>query len=147
MPKARLVMVHRSDTYAGKRVRTRHIRALLRDVLHARRSPPRANPKIVTRPQSAGTFDDTPPSAAEANALTGNYADKDTRLVVGSRPGGLRAYGPDSGHYNLLRAGRNEYVFEDSHYRLSFEADRDAPASALTIAYPHKRPLRLRRVP
>ncbi len=147
VPKARLVMIHRSNTYVDKRISSSQIGILLRSVLRARTGPVRDNPKIVETEQQADTEEGASPPEAEIEAALGQYRSQRFQLTVERRPGGLQAYSPTFGHFHLLRSGKNEYVIEDAQFRLRFEGDKGAPASGLTITYPHDKRLKMWRVP
>lgn len=49
VPEARLVLVHRADTFSDRPVRNRSIYAILEAVLKARIGPPRSDPNLVAR--------------------------------------------------------------------------------------------------
>jgi len=147
VPEARLVIIHRSNTYVGKRISNNQIGILLRSVLRARTSPVRDNPKIVMREQQASKGEGAPPPKAEIEAALGKYRNLRFQLTVERRPGGLQAYDPTFGRFHLLRSGENEYFIEDAQYRVRFEGGKGGPASGLTITYPHDKPRKMWRVP
>lgn len=146
VPGARLVVVHRTNTFEGKRVGGGNIRRLVNAVLGARTGPVVDKPKILPRAEPAAA-EDTPAPPAEIEALLGTYDSSRFRLHIERRPGGLQAFTPTFGRFHMLRMGERDYVIEDAGYRLSFEGSGDAPASGVTVTFPHTQPVSLKRVP
>ncbi len=147
VPEARLVIIHRSNTYDGKRISTNSIRILVRSVLRARSGPVRDIPKIVNRQEQANTEEGAAPLETEVDEVVGHYRSPQFQLTVERRRGRLQAYSPTFGRFYLLRSGKREYLFEDAQYRVHFEGKKHAPTTSLTITYQHDKPRKMWRVP
>ena len=147
VPEARLVMIHRSNTYIDRRISGSQIGILLRSVLRARTGIARKNPQIVKRKRQTGIEESSPPPKAEIDEVVGHYRSPDFQLTVERRHGGLQAYSPNFGRFHLLRTGEREYLIEDAQYRVHFEGKKRAPTTSLTITYPHDKPRKMWRVP
>ena len=147
VPEARLVMIHRSNTYIDTRISGNQIGILLRSVLRARIGTARKYPQIVNRKQQTTFEESSPPSKAEIEATLGQYRSQRFLWTISQRSNGLKAHSPTFGSFNLLRVGEYEYLMEDALYHVRFEGDKSAPATRLTITYPHDKPLKLWRVP
>ncbi|MEM8688696.1 MAG: serine hydrolase [Pseudomonadota bacterium] len=146
LPGARLVVVHRVNTYAGKRVSGGRVRRLLKAIVRARTGPVRPNAKIADRVQSPGA-EDIPPSEAEMKALLGRYESPRFQMQIKRRAGGLKGVVGSHGTFQLLKRGPRAYVIEDMQFRLSFDGDGDARAASLTVTFPHDEPAKLTRKP
>ncbi len=146
VPGARLVVVHRVNTYVGKRVSGGRVRRLLMAILRARTGPGREAPAIVEREQRP-VADETTPSAAEIEALLGRYEGPRFQMDIARRTGGLQATVPTYGTFHLIKNGPRDYVIEDTLFRLSFDGQADAPAGSLTVTFPHDKPAKLTRKP
>ncbi len=85
IPGARLVLVHRADTYDGRNVSFRAVRNILRQVLRARTGPPKAQPALTPLPTSPAADPGVALTADQRASLTGQY----TRLtqLTGSASG------------------------------------------------------------
>lgn len=73
VPGARLVMVHRADTYLDKNVSYDVIRKILRQILNARTGPPHADPKLEPVSTSNPVRPEVSLTHAEMTPLVGRY--------------------------------------------------------------------------
>ncbi|MEM1200722.1 MAG: serine hydrolase [Pseudomonadota bacterium] len=146
VPGARLVVVHRVNTYVGKKVSGGRIRRLLKAIVQARTGPVRADAAIVEREQRP-VADEATPSPADVESLLGRYQGPRFQLNIARRTGGLQATVPTYGTFYLIKNGPRDYVIEDTLFRLSFDGSGDAPAGGLTVTFPHDKPAKLTRKP
>jgi CubicO group peptidase (beta-lactamase class C family) len=90
VPGARLVFVHRADTFTGRHVRNGAVIDILKAVLQARTGPPRTDPKLVD-------LLPLPPQQSKAASVAPRIADWPLaagELVTGALPGVFPAGGP-----------------------------------------------------
>ncbi len=146
VPGARLVVVHRVNTYVGKKVSGGRIRRLLKAILRARTGPVREGAAIVESRQRL-VPDEITPSPAEIIALLGRYEGPRFQMDIARRAGGLQAKVPTFGTFHLIKNGPRDYVIEDALFRLSFDRDGNAPVSSVTVTFPHDKPAKLTRKP
>lgn len=123
VPGARLVLVHRADTYLNKNVSYDVVRKILRQILNARTGPPRANPKLetvftsgVVRPRASLT-------QAQMAPLVGRYNRDGLIVTVRQIDDQLEVESPRQGRFFLKPLSPTDYRMEDSDWRLRFTVD------------------------
>ena len=133
VPGARLVLVHRANTYTNKEVNRIYIQAILREVLKARTGPPRTNPKLIRLDDDQTDEFDYQLSSEEMSRLTGEYNDARVSVVVDEYRGRLQITNPYSGKFYLLPVSGTEFVVEDEQYPGEFVLDETGNAKAVRI--------------
>lgn len=133
VPAAKLVMVHRADTYAYKNVSYDAMRKVLRQTLNARTGPPRANPKLET----VSTSDLAQPEAvltqAQMTPLVGRYNRDGLVLVIRQIDDQLEVESPRQGRFFLRPLSQTEFRTEDSGWHLSFTLDEAGRSTLMRI--------------
>ncbi len=146
VPKAKLVFVHRTDTYEDRRVNHGSIRNILNQVLKARVGPPRVDPKLVTLDKTTSVFFGLDLSEVETSALVGDYQKDDFAVSVRELDGRLFIEGPHWGTFFLNPETPTEFTMEDEERRLEFELDDAGLASAIKIWFSADEPYEMARV-
>lgn len=133
VPGAKLVVVHRVNTYGGGNVSNSTVKEVLRQILDARIGPPRANPVLETASNSQPAIPRSTLTPAQVAALTGQYqreADVETVTVV---EGHLELHSPRQGHYLLHPLSPTEFRIEDIEWRLWFTLDETGTAAKMRV--------------
>ncbi len=146
IPGAKLVVVHRADTYEDKHVDFTSMWSILFTILNARTGPPSANPQLIeipSMPHDSGIV----LSASQIDALTGSYRRDGTRVEVYETSDGLELESPRWGRYALTPRSPTEFLVEDIHYRLEFVPDASGRAEAILLWSDPEVPYELPRAP
>ncbi len=136
VPAARLVVVHRADTYGRKQVERHEIRRILLKIIGARTGPPRDKPRLVA--VSASSPDQTPSpgpalTAAQRALLSGTYRRDDFVATVAESASHLEIASARWGRFRLIPRSATTFLVEDAERRLEFDLDDTGRASALTF--------------
>jgi len=145
VPGARLVLVHRADTYANKEVNPIYIQAILREVLKARTGPPRRNPNLIRLDDKQTDEREHDLSSEQIFRLTGEYEDTRVSVVVDKYQGRLQITNPYSGRFYLLPVSDTEFVVEDEQYPGEFVLDETGAAKAIRIWGDRDEPFEMHR--
>lgn len=124
IPGARLVVVHRANSYDGKHVLNRSIRKIVRQILRARTQPPRARPVMVTLSDPSAPTPRLVLTAAEMAKLSGRFRRGKRLLTVRTSHGRLELDSPFQGRFFLNPSSRSEFQLEDINWRLKFTLDK-----------------------
>lgn len=146
IPKAKLVVVHRADTYEDKHVDFISMRTILSTILNARTGPPSANPQLVEIP-STPREPEAVLTSSELTALTGTYRRDATSAEVYEAAGGLELESPKWGRYALIPRSATEFLAEDIQVRLTFVLDAAGKAKGIQIWLEPEAPYEMRRAP
>jgi hypothetical protein len=148
VPGANLVLVHRANTYEGRRkhVTPVAIHNILLEVLKARTGPPKPAPKLLTvdNPQAA-----TPAprlTKAQISPLSGKYSKDDDVVTVRELDSRLEITSPYWGRYFLLPRTATEFVAEDARKRVEFELDASGRATVMRIWFRPDEPYKMHRI-
>lgn len=148
VPKAKLVFVHRANTYEGRRkhVGGTAIQNILLQVLKARIEPPRANPELI--PANVSTVDNVGQvlSKAEIARLAGDYVRKNFVVTVREIDGRLEVTSPRWGNYFLNAKSATEFEAEDAQKRVEFVIDAAGKTTAMRIWFRKGKPTELERI-
>lgn len=123
VPGARLVMVHRADTYMDGSVSYDTMRKVLRQTLNARTGPPRANPKLETVSISSLFQPEASLTRAQMAPFVGRYIRDGLIVTVRQIDDQLEIDSPRQGRFYLIPMSLTYYRMEDSEWRLSFTVD------------------------
>ncbi|MGI9319228.1 MAG: hypothetical protein ACR2QW_18015, partial [bacterium] len=133
VPGAKLVLVHRTDTYANKKVNRIYIQAILREVLKARTGPPRRNPNLIRLDDNQTDEREHDLSSEQISRLTGEYKDTRVSVIVDEYQARLQITNPYSGRFYLLPVSDTEFVVEDEQYPGEFVLDETGAAKSIRI--------------
>lgn len=156
VPGAKLVVVHRTDTYAGRKVRFSSMRKILRLILSARRGPardilllPTGKPALPTGPDISVRPATKPPRKTESISLvSGQYRRGVITLTVRRTGGRFEIESPRQGRFYLQPRGASEYVMEDSLWRVKFKLTGNEAAAKLHVRlWPGQKSYEFVRVP
>ncbi len=146
VPAARLVFVHRTDTYERKYVNRGSIRDILKQVLRARMGPPRADPALVDGPSSPPVETRTVLTDGQRAALVGQYRKDDFVATVRVVDGRLEVEAPRRGRFYLLPRGPTAFQVEDAGTRVEFQLDGTSKATAMLVWFEPDKPYEMLRV-
>jgi CubicO group peptidase (beta-lactamase class C family) len=147
VPAARLVFVHRVDTYERKRVSHESIRLILKRILRARMGPPRADPALIDGPSSPPVEPGTDLTDGQRAALVGRYRVDDFVATVRVIDGRLEVEAPRRGRFYLLPRGPTAFQVEDDGVRVEFQLDGTSKATAMLVWFKPDEPYEMLRVP
>jgi CubicO group peptidase (beta-lactamase class C family) len=115
-PGAKMVFVHRTDTYDGKQVRYDEWWKLMEMILDAKESEPALHPKLVPLPRVKRDQEPFRLSTVQKKALCGDYAiprwRMDGRIYLQDRELFLKF---PMGEFMLIPQGPNLFMLEDMH--------------------------------
>ncbi len=123
VPGARLIMVHRADTYSGKHVSYDAMRTVLRQILNARTGPPRPSPILETTQAANSVQSDALLTQAQMAPLIGQFIRDDLIVTVRQIDDQLEVESPRHGRFYLRPQSQTDFRMEDSEWRLSFIVD------------------------
>ncbi len=146
VPKAKLVFVHRADTYGIKHVSNSWVRYILIQVLRARSGPPHPDPKLATLDGSMPVTPGPRLSKEQMSPYIGDYRTGRFAVTVRENDGRLEISSPRWGDFFLIQKSSTEYLVEDAHKRVEFELDPSGRASAMRIWFSADKPKNMRRV-
>ncbi len=144
VPGARLVFVHRMDTYDDKTIDFIPVWTILFTILNARVGPPVADPTLVAL-ESVPVENRPTLSAAQLAALTGRYAGDGFEVRVRATADGLEAESASFGRYLLLPNSPTRFIIEDYEEPLEFLLDERGKAAAIRLGSIDDDPLELVR--
>jgi len=147
VPAARLVFVHRADTYDRKHVNFRSIQDILEQVLRARMGPPRADPALADRPPSPPADSGTELTDGQRAALAGQYRKGNFVATVRVIDGRLEVETQRRGRFYLLPRGPTAFQMEDVGIRVEFKLDGTSKATAMLAWFEPGLPYEMPRVP
>lgn len=133
VPGAKLVLVHRADTYANKHVNSIYIQAILREVLKARTGPSQLVPHMIRLDDSQADKRDHKLSSKQISGLIGEYKNAEVSVTVDEYQGRLKIANPYSGTFYLSLVSDTEFVIEDEQYRGEFVLDETGAAKTIRI--------------
>lgn len=130
VPRAQLVIVHRSDTYVGRRVHGGDIRNLVDKILRARIGPSAAQASLVdmSEPQQPTVCADV--SSIKTAALCGEYAQGQGRAVV-RQTGRRLEIETANGRFYLFPRSSHEFEIEDTPHKVEFYLDKAGEATRI----------------
>lgn len=123
VPGARLVMVHRADTYSDSNVSYDAMRKVLRQVLNARTGPPLVNPKLETVSTPNLAEPEASLTHAQMAPLVGRYSRDGLIVTVWQIDDHLEVESSHHGRFFLNPLSQTGYHMQDSEWRLSFMVD------------------------
>jgi CubicO group peptidase (beta-lactamase class C family) len=135
IPRAQLVIVHRSDTYLGGPVSDANIRSLVDKILSARLGQPASQPRLVDMPEPQRPKVSCDASGTEFVALCGEYAQNGARVVVRQMDNRLELQ-MAGGRFYLFRRSPTEFDIEDMPHRLEFVLDETGKAGRVRMWRP-----------
>ncbi len=146
VPGARLVFVHRVDTYNEKRIDGRTIRRILIEILRARTGPPRSNARLVPATAAPAVRTGANLTRADIAAVTGVYRGDSFTATVHEVGDHIEVSSPLRGRYILIPRSPTEFLVEDAELRLSFELDAAGRATEMKIWFASEDTIELPRV-
>ncbi len=148
VPEAKLVFVHRADTYGGRRrhVNNVAIQNILLEVLKARAGPQLPTPKLIAVDSSPSRDPDKVLSKAQALGLSGSYSNAGHVVTLRELDGRLEATSPRWGSYFLIPRTATVFEAEDAQTRVEFVPDATGIATAIRIWFDADEPLEMSRV-
>ena len=148
VPGANLVLVHRANTYQGRRqhVTPIAIHNMLLEVLKARTGPPFPVPKLIAVDNPLVISPGQTLTKAQILPLTGRYSSGDDIVTVRELDNRLEITHPHWGSYFLLPSSTTEFVAEDAQKRVEFELDATDNATAVRIWFKPDEPYKMHRV-
>ncbi len=146
VPGARLVFVHRVDTYNEKRIDGWTIRRILIKILKARTGPPRSSARLVPITTAPAVSIGANLTKANIAAVTGEYRGDSFTATVREIGGHIEVSSSLRGRYILTPRSPTEFMVEDAELRLSFEVDVTGRATAMKIWFASDDLLELPRV-
>lgn len=148
VPGAKLVFVHRANTYEGKRsyIDNTFIRNTLLELLKARTGASLPAPKLVP----LGNSDNIAPakvlSKTQTSDLIGKYSWNGYVATVRELDGRLEIESPRSGKYFLFPRTTTEFETEDSQIRIEFMLDASGTATTVQVWFKKDKPYEMSRV-
>lgn len=133
IPGARLVLVHRADTYTGKHVNQIFAQHILQEVLRARTGPPVAEPKLVRLVDSTPVKTVLALSKEQTSGLTGKYYMDDEVVTVREVEDRLEIMNPYTGTFYLFPASASEFEVEDEQFQVEFDREHNQIANTIRI--------------
>ncbi len=146
IPKAKLVVVHRADTYEDRHIQVSSMRTILNTILNARIGPPVSNPDSSPMTQEA-PVQSPAVSPERLAAMTGNYRLEGFRVRVYEANGGLQLDSLRWGRYALIPEEDGAFLVEDAEKRLEFVQASDGKVTAMRIDLGGEEPYELTRLP
>ncbi len=147
IPGARLVVVHRADTYQDKHVEFTSVWTILATILNARTGPPLAKPRFVEMEPPPPVDPGPTLSDSQLAPLTGSYRQEDNLARIQTTPDGLELESPTWGRYALIPRSATEFLVEDVELPLEFVLDASGGAMAIRIWFEADEPYDMPRVP
>jgi CubicO group peptidase (beta-lactamase class C family) len=148
VPGAKLVFVHRANTYDGRTVGNGAMRTMLRQILKARTAPPRANPGLVMMPNIQPVGPVRVLTDAQMASLTGQYRQNGIVATVRKIGGRLEVQSPRRGRFLLIPRSPTEFLVEDALWRLDFTlGGEDGPTKLRVWFGTDDEPYEMERVP
>lgn len=135
IPRAQLVIVHRSDTYLGGPVSDANIRTLVDKILNARSGPPASQARLVDMPELSRPNASSEVSGAEFAGLCGEYAQNGVCGIVRHTGNRLEMQMP-GGRFYLFPRSATEFDIEDMPHRLEFVLDGTGKARRMRMWRP-----------
>ena len=133
VPAARLVMVHRADTYSDRNVSFDAIRRILRQTLDARTGPPRASPKLEAVSTPGPVQPEASLTESQMAPLVGQYVRDGLVLTVRQLDDQLEVDSPRQGRFFLRPLSQSDFRMKDSEWRVSFTKDVAGKATRLRV--------------
>ncbi len=133
VPGARLVLVHRADTYANKHVNPIYIQTILREVLQARTGPPQPAPHMIRLDDNQADERDHKLSSKQISGLIGEYKNAEVSVTVDEYQGRLQIANPYTGRFYLSLVSDTGFVVEDAQYRGEFVLDETGAAKTIRV--------------
>lgn len=146
VPGARLVVVHRANTYGSKRIEPRSIWNIVMQVLKARTGSPKANPSLVPLPAPPPRDPGFPLTKEQSAALIGTYQQKKGTARVFLTEDRLEIESPHYGRFFLHPRSPTEFLVEDAELRLEFDLDSRGQAGSLRIWFEPDDPFKMVRM-
>ncbi len=133
VPGARLVLVHRADTYTDKFVNDIYPEKILMEVLNSRTGPPNPTPKLVELDDKTVKTQGSGFPKEQIPLLTGKYYSADNSVVIEESEDHLQITNPYSGKFYLTPLSSTEFEVEDEQYRGEFVYDDTGIAVTIRI--------------
>lgn len=147
VPGARLVFVHRSNTFDGPVVSYENAERILTEILAARTGPPQAGAALEPMPDAQRS---EPPSPLPGDAMAdfiGGYGSPHITVTVRVSEGHLEAFSPAVGRYRLLPLEKDAFLAEDRRLRVEFTRDAEGRISAVEWTNSRGRRVHVPRLP
>ena len=136
VPGARLVLVHRADTYTGNHVNDIYPTNILNKILAARIGPPRAAPRLMRddepEPDDAGIR----LAAEKIGAVIGEYHGDDSIVTLREIEGQLEISSPVYGRFLLHPRSPGRFVMEDSRFPVEMLSGSDSRVVTIRVEVP-----------
>ncbi len=148
VPEAKLVFVHRADTYKGRRGHVNYvaIQNILLEVLKARTGSPLPTARLITVDNSQIHVPGKILSKVQTLGLTGKYSKDGHVVTVRELDGRLETTSSRWGNYFLIPRTTTEFEAEDAQSRIEFVLDDTGTATAMQIWFETNEPYEMNRV-
>jgi CubicO group peptidase (beta-lactamase class C family) len=134
IPKANLVVVHRVDTYQGKRVSFSEIGTLLEKILQSKVGAPKENPKLVPFPSTSQKMAVIQLPQEQLDNYVGTYIVEDDSIAKITRSGNKLLFrGPRGDIHRLLPLSPEKFISEDSLIPLHFKFNQQGEVEQIDI--------------
>jgi len=147
VPGAKLVFVHRGDTYGRRIINFGSVRNILRQILKARIGPPRAAPQLFPLLASLPADSGLALREDQLSALTGQYRHEGLEVTVRAIGGRLEVESSRLGRFYIIARSPTEFLIEDAELPLKFELDAAGRSTAMQIWFTSDEFHEMSRVP
>ncbi len=133
IPSLKIVFVHRTDTYAGKRVEYEQVFRLTKMMLAARTGQPKSRPTIVPLQSAVEKRPTISLSSAQRAAYINTYQTTDQPIQIIEYDGALMLVTHTRGRFGLFPIADGKFLVEDLFLTITIGPDSTGKQSILSI--------------